>query len=909
MRPIKLIMSAFGPYAEKTVLELDKFGNNGLYLITGDTGAGKTTIFDAITFALYGVASGNNRKSDMLRSKYAKAETPTFVELTFSYQDKEYRILRNPEYERPKTRGEGTTKESANAELYYPDGHVVTKLKEVNKAVEDIMGIDAGQFSQIAMIAQGDFLKLLLASTEDRKKIFRKIFHTQIFEKIQDKLKSDAIILLSKFRSIRASINQYEDGIIIPESYESEEMEALELLGKIIACDTDLQETYSKELINVEKQIESVTKILTQAEAQKKHKETVNNTESAIVSQQKAFTSCQEKLAEAKAKEPRKAEIEKMILVLETQLPEYEELDNKKAALISKQEQLESLQENIISSREKKTDAKIKLDKMLEEQKSLQSMEADKIRLSNEKENIESEKTDLDDLENALALLTKLENDLKAFQRDYLNKAEIAEEKRAEYERKNRLFLDEQAGVLAQSLSDGVPCPVCGSTEHPNPAEFSTDAPTEAELKKAKKEAEKAEKDCSASSAVASKQKGIVEEKKASTSRKAAELLETTLENAPVAIIKEKHKVNECIADIEAKLKITDAQIKRKKALETAIPAKQEEIQKYDDSISVYEKQITETTATINSLAEQIESLTQKLKFSAKTKAEEEINALRSEKSAIENDVDISQSAFDACSKELERLKTVLLEAKKNLQDNPEIDSEAEKNKQEKFIKQKSALLEQQKSLAIRLTTNKTALDNIYAKQKELSAVEEQLTWMDALSNTANGKIGQKDKVMLETYIQMTYFDRVINRANTRFMVMSGGQYELKRREAAENQRSQSGLDLDVIDHYNGTERSVSSLSGGEAFKASLSLALGLSDEIQCSAGGIKLDTMFVDEGFGSLDSESLQQAIKVLLELADSNRLIGIISHVEELKQRVDKQIVITKEKSGGSHATIITE
>ena len=209
--------------------------------------------------------------------------------------------------------------------------------------------------------------------------------------------------------------------------------------------------------------------------------------------------------------------------------------------------------------------------------------------------------------------------------------------------------------------------------------------------------------------------------------------------------------------------------------------------------------------------------------------------------------------------------------------------------------------------LHTRLTTNGNALENLRAKGSDLDGLEKQLSWTKALSNTANGTLSGKEKIALETYVQMTFFDRIIARANTRFMVMSGGQYELKRRREAEDNRSQSGLELDVIDHYNSTERSVKTLSGGESFKASLSLALGLSDEIQSSAGGIRLDTMFVDEGFGSLDEESLQQAIKALAGLTESNRLVGIISHVSELKERIDRQIVVSKDKHGGSRITLV--
>lgn len=241
------------------------------------------------------------------------------------------------------------------------------------------------------------------------------------------------------------------------------------------------------------------------------------------------------------------------------------------------------------------------------------------------------------------------------------------------------------------------------------------------------------------------------------------------------------------------------------------------------------------------------------------------------------------------------------------LKDAEEIDVDTEKKRQTELTTEKADLTKAITVISSRLDRNGEALKNIRKGSGRLTEVETKWTWVKALSNTANGNIGGKEKIMLETYVQMTYFDRILARANTRFMIMSGGQYELKRRIEAENNRSQSGLELDVIDHYNGTERSVKTLSGGESFKASLSLALGLSDEIQSSAGGIRLDTMFVDEGFGSLDDESLQQAMRALYGLTEGNRLVGIISHVSELKEKIDKQIVVTKEKSGGSRAEIV--
>ncbi|MDP3058068.1 MAG: SbcC/MukB-like Walker B domain-containing protein, partial [bacterium] len=293
--------------------------------------------------------------------------------------------------------------------------------------------------------------------------------------------------------------------------------------------------------------------------------------------------------------------------------------------------------------------------------------------------------------------------------------------------------------------------------------------------------------------------------------------------------------------------------------------------------------------------------------FESKDNLEQAISSLEQRKRKMQESFATAQNAYNDCKGENSKLNGSIKALNEQLKDAKEIDIEAEKDNLNSLIIQKQEITDVATQIFTRLSINKSALQNIKKQCGNLVEVEEKWIWVEALSNTANGRISGKEKIMLETYIQMTYFDRIIARANMRFMVMSSGQYELKRRIEADNIRSQSGLELDVIDHYNATERNVKTLSGGESFQASLALALGLSDEIQSSAGGIRLDTMFVDEGFGSLDEDSLQQAIKVLIGLSEGNRLVGIISHVTELKEKIEKQIVVKKAKSGGSRVEMV--
>lgn len=922
MRPLKLIMSAFGPYAGVTELDLTQLGSRGLYLITGDTGAGKTTIFDAITFALYGVASGENRKADMLRSKYANPQTPTFVELTFSYRGKTYRINRNPDYSRPKSRGEGSTTESANATLYLPDGHVLTKKKEVNQAVEEIMGVDAGQFSQIAMIAQGDFLKLLLAGTEERKKIFRKIFRTQFFEQLQETLRTDALTLQRECESLRAGILQYMSSIrcregsgleALAEQARSAELpaqEALALLQQLIDSDHAEKQTQEAQLQAIDARLAAIAGMLTLAQTQQRHAHTVQTTQNALAAQQERLEHSSEALRREEEKQPHAAELEKQIALLEAQLDSFAALDSHRNALSDAQSSAEKCRQNIARTEQDLENLRSGLEAMAREQELLNGCEAQKVQLEAEAEKLSAQQAQTAQLQESLDACRALENDAELARADYLRKAAAADAAKNTYDRLNRAYLDEQAGILAQTLLPGLPCPVCGSTEHPVPAALSDHAPTKAELDRCRDAAERAARQASDAS-VRSGAAGAAARSSLQAMQKQALTLLGQCNPAQIAdAIALRQREQAGLANVLTE-KLSDAvrKCRRSRELSALLPARQEALRKGAEALASHTASLAGLQAQIDALTEQTQSLRAGLSFPSKAEAEAHIRLLTREKLALADALRSAREAHAACEREIARLQAVLAEAQKNLQEHPPVDADEASARKDALQREKSILTESIQHSAARISTNSELSGRIHDRLESLARTEEKLTWLDALSSTANGRIGQKEKVMLETYVQMTYFDRVINRANTRLMVMSGGQYELTRRKGGADKKSQSGLELDVVDHYNGTQRSVASLSGGESFKASLALALGLSDEIQCSAGGIRLDTMFIDEGFGSLDEESLQQAIRALSELAQGDRLVGIISHITELKQCIDRQIIITKQRSGGSFARIVTE
>ena len=360
--------------------------------------------------------------------------------------------------------------------------------------------------------------------------------------------------------------------------------------------------------------------------------------------------------------------------------------------------------------------------------------------------------------------------------------------------------------------------------------------------------------------------------------------------------------------ELQKKLEVAKETVAQKQKLEAEIPELEQMQKKLQEEEQERKNQLLVSERDKANAEEQAVKVRGKLEFPEKAEAEQKIKELDKQKKEIDKNLNAAQKAFQDCSQSVEAAKTKKKTLEKQIAGNKETDMEELVQARQEVSGAKKELQKQMEEIRIRYENNLKIRNAIDKQSAKLLELERNWTQVREISDTVNGKIkgGSKEKIKFETYIQTNYFDRIIARANTRFMVMSGGQYELKRQTDTDDRKSQSGLELNVIDHYNGSERSVKTLSGGESFKASLSLALGLSDEIQASAGGIQLDTMFVDEGFGSLDEESLEQAMKALNGLTEGNRLVGIISHVQELKARIEKQIVVTKEKAGGSRVEL---
>lgn len=920
MRPLKLTLSAFGPYAGKTDFDFDKLGTGGLYLITGDTGAGKTTIFDAITYALYGDPSGNNREVSMFRSKYADLETPTFVKLTFKYKDNEYVVKRNPEYERASQRGSGVTKQTAGVELTLPDGKVLTKTKEVDTAIKNIMGIDKNQFCQIAMIAQGDFLKLLLAPTRERIEIFRHIFKTKLYSDLQNKLKQEASSLDNNCLQIRQSITQYIAGINCDESSlhcvqvskaKNNELpidECISLLKNLLAEDSQSEEKTAAEISNIEKQADTIKLNIQQGESISRAKVLLEQTQALL----EKLSSEKITLAAALDDENKKSvEIEKLTkdsATISAQLPEYNELSQKQTALAKN---ISLIEQNNLTLNKTKTDIdtlKSQIESLNAEAKTLEKCGEQKIILENNILSLNDRLSKLQQLLQSMETLKKNHEEHKKAVQIYKERQANVDSLDASYKAGHKLYLDAQAGILAESLKENMPCPVCGSLSHPKKASKPVDVPTKDELDALQNRISAANKEVEMASQTAGKLNGAINEKMESTLTSIKELLGDINMNSATDIAKEN------ISELQAKIKSINSEIKqlsknisRKDSIEKILPQSTKRLEELQDSINTISNTVTTYTSENKAIEERIESLKSKLLFSSKLEADAKIKSNNDTVLKIQKAIELATKRLNECNEKLASATATKTELSKQLEGKEEINLENEKNKLYELESNIKRLRAYKEEIHSRIVNNQSNYKNINLKSDELIEAEKQYTIVKSLSDTANGNITGKDKIMLETYIQMHYFDRIISRANARLVIMTGGQYDLVRRKEAASKMGQSGLDLDVIDHYNGTERSVKSLSGGESFKASLALALGLSDEIQSSAGGIQLDTMFIDEGFGSLDEDSLSQAMNALASLASSNKLIGIISHAGELKQKIDKQIIVKKDKTGGSRAEII--
>lgn len=926
MRPVKLTMSAFGPYAAEQTVDFERLGERGLYLITGDTGAGKTTIFDAITFALYGEPSGGGyRAADSLHSNYAEHNTPMKVTLDFINDGKKYTVYREMRYKTVNGEEKFTQTEAL---ITYPGGKVkkITygrRADEKNKEVKEILGIDRDQFCQIEMIAQGKFQEVLNAGSDKRKEIFRRIFKTDKFDiftqKISDYSKACEEEYSDYENAVKRSVEKIECGEESPHFEELRNAKDLldhasvrTVLEALVNEDNSSKEMLKTGLDKVSEEEKRLAAETEKANSKIKDENGLKKAQCDLDRKKDEFrkleTVCQEALAALEENdEPLKARI----TGIRNSLGKYKEYDEAKRSAGEYSEKARKLNKENEKNSQKAQELSVEIEKLKDEDKSLENVGVNIERLRNEIEKLDKEKDGLEDLINETADLKALEENFKKAQ----NKYKTAEEKAGKLNRaandKQRIFNGNLAGILAEELIAGERCPVCGMIfeENEHRAHKPDHAPTEDEVREASEAAEEAR---STAAQLASKANGAKEKfeyaKDALSERISVLLGECALENAEktaaVKIGDIEAKINRCTAELNSE----NEKVARKQELAGKIPMITKELDDLRDKLGYTEKEIVRLDGEAKTATAIYTSLKKELDFAGEVEAKAEIEKLSKQVETLKTAYNNADEQLRSCSGEIKTLEGTIKTLKEKIDGYGVIDAKKINEQSEALSAQKEKLENEHSKVLTRFTVNSGILNEISASIDKLPALRRRKENAETLCRTVIGRISGAEKYDLETFVQSYYFERIISHANGHLILFSGGQYLFKRPDEAKNKKSKTGLELNVIDNTNISERPVSSLSGGESFIASLALALGLSDEVQSSAGGVKLESMFIDEGFGTLDDRTLHAAMTALEGLSDSNRLIGMISHVSEMKNEIDRKIIVEKNHENGGSKIVIS-
>ncbi len=920
MRPLTLTMSAFGPYGGVVTLELSKLGEQGLYLITGDTGAGKTTIFDAICFALYGEASGMSRQPDMLRSNYAKPGQPTYVELTFLCRGKTYQVRRAPEYERPKERGTGFTVQRAEAHLMFPDERQpLTRWREVTAAVTELLGLDKEQFSQIAMIAQGDFLRLLQARTEDRIKIFREIFQTGRYRLFQERLKEQSQQLREAYVSLERSWEAAVAGLTCPAQSPhapalaklldgGTPQEGMALAEALTEADRAELARWDEICRQLEAESQTLQQKLGRAQQHAQAALELERSKLRLAEFRARQTQAEAEAARCAEAAPREAALRREKEALEAQLPQYAQLSDAAVAVRRLERKAAAAQADRDRAAHQLEELTQKLQRQRCRHQALAQAGGQKEALEAACRALDRQAEDLRGLELMVAQRDAAAQAAEKAQAVYRAAAEAGQQALLEARQLEAQFLDHQAGILAQSLQPGSPCPVCGSLIHPAPAQLSPQAPSQAAVERSRDAWEKARNRQQAASAEAGSRLGTLRAAEQALAQRAQTLLGVeTPDTLADALTAAQQDITARRAALEQELLEAVRAAREWETLSTAMPqteaAHSQAQTQLRDSEATLQQRLVELAKAQVALAQ----LRSRLEYPSQAEATAQIAARARELTALEQQRTQTAADTAACREAVAREEA---RAEALLAQLPPESTETLTALQAARLQLENERAEaqtQRDSAALRHSANGRARQAMAELAQALEQTGRKWQWVKALADTVCGTLSGQEKITLETYVQMTCFDRILDQANVRLLEMTGGRYRLCRR-AAQGQRSQTGLELDVFDRFSGTNRSVMSLSGGESFQASLCLALGMSDTL-LPAGAVRLDTLFVDEGFGSLDEETLSKALEALQHLSQGNRLVGIISHVELLKRTVEKQIRVRRLPGGESDAAIFLE
>lgn len=1027
MKPILLKISAFGPYAGVQTVDFREFGGKGIFLVTGDTGAGKTTIFNAITFALYGETNDSRKTS--LRSDFAQPGTPTFVDLTFTHKGLEYRIVRQPTYRRIKQRGEGETEEKAKVEMTWKDG-TLTKDADVRRKVEDLLGLDINQWKQVSMIAQGEFRKLLSADTKERNAIYRKLFSTENIEKFQNRIAEMSKDFDNDFSTARKLMEEALKSVHMPEdSPYADEFNAtdspddkLRIISMQTALDADARKRLAEDLDTTTSQIALLNQELAEAralnadiDALTKERETHDAIQSevqaiandektvadirridstmaglpenrdsarsemdrlknalsenaeALVSAMSSLEEATKSMSDADSSKPELEEISENIHVLESRRGEYADMSR----IQLKVNELQLKRDGILAKKEAVDKASANHKAWVQEKRSFltenEGASAELERARAEHEAKERHLGELRDLGSRMARMVAADRDLVQAQAGLDSMIREKDELASECSQTESAFYRAQAGILAKGLVEGEPCPVCGSTHHPSPAKMPDGLPTEDELNSMKNALENLTKKVHE----ASVQTAQIKTDRDSQATEIEKHLEAMGMAQPVSIDAVNEEIKACEASIRDITRTIEEQAHRGEMVDKArieLQAADEKGEKLEEESKARSEELVEADSELRSLRDQYEAARSRLEFGSLeeldvvlntcmsdrdrinltiqkasedlTNANDRVTALRSQKQTLSDSLEQASKRYEVAEQEyMKALESLgmspeaisqLESSRSNLQSiearisdfkerkasndallgsletkvagRPPVDISIMTEKSEELNSKIAEIREAETAVVLRMSQNDDARSRIEVAKAKMAKLSDEAKDYMALSKATLSTGNSGIKMTFESYVQSLYFKRVLNNANRRLGRMTDGRYELTVRQDPFDRRSQFGLDIDVTDHYNGRTRPSETLSGGESFQAALSLALGLSDSVQRMSGGIRIDTLFIDEGFGSLDPDSLKQALSTLMQLSDGDSLIGIISHVEALKTQIDRKIIVTNTHSGSN-------
>lgn len=938
MKPVLLTMSAFGSYASETQIDFRKM-DHGIFLVTGDTGAGKTTIFDAITYALYDRASGPARDGSMMRSQYAALDVPTYVELIFSYRGENYRIRRNPEYERLSQRRDKDgnyrrTKEKAQVQLFLPDGEEFCGSKrEINEKIQEIVGLDFRQFTQISMIAQGEFLKLLHARSEERKEIFSRIFDTKFYGQVQEELKQQEKDLYGELKDLEKVCDLHLGEILCRKAEHQAQLEEIQRERKIPEGIRLLEQLLEETLLEKQKcreragQIQKQWELASEGtqvwEQEKKALRELEEIRGWLEREEPLARENREKLhAFRKQAEEEEGQLTRQIQSLEEDLKKYEKLEELRAKKEQTQSERKGFVQNLEQFRRKIQSRREEEQKLAEEQETLKEAPVMALQAAQAVREREERQQLFQKLGQIYEQAVKERRILAAAREKLQRCQEEFQEKDSRYNRLTEEFLREQAGILAARLEEGIPCPVCGSLEHPCKAVLSDQALDQKLVEKAREDRNAAEgkrnqameswQDCQHSSR-------LQEELWKDHLNKLPEAEKDYLSSgeSPREWIRRKQKETEqetrqAREDADRRREQEERLRKIQKEREQLLVRKEQEKAQEE----MLEQNCRESEKKILLLEKEEAMLREGMKGSPQ-ETRERCHQARRRQEQIRRELQKKQEDQETQDRKIYenqgRKKTreeICLESRgrwekadrryRELTGNSLVREEVSRIR-ERLEKEREELQEQLMELHHEEEKNRQIREALLQCAKEYENQGREYALIRNLSRTANGSLTQSSRLDFESYVQRQYFEQIVDYANQRLIQMSSGQFLLqcRRLEDLKNQ-GKVGLDLDVYSLATDSVRDVKSLSGGESFMAALCMALGLADVVQNTAGAIRLETMFIDEGFGALDDASREQAVRILQELAGDQKMIGIISHVTELKEQISPRLTVEKTPKG---------